>query len=570
MTRTTARRLGAFALVALIAGLAVHNAAMAQLWELGVRGRTLDVVAAWKEGLLLLGLALAAWGVRGRPSLQKVDALAAAYAIVIVIYAVIPQDALGGEATTRGELLALRHHLLPVAAYALGRLLSAWWRERSWLAGTIALTAAGIAVIGLFDLAFINLQAWRDSGVPGWYREQLDLAYEGLSGLPENWVYNTGDEQNPIRRLVSTFLSPLASAYALVVALIYVASREFRVWWGLLAVVLYAGLLYTHTRAAFGALVVGLVVLAIAQRRVAPVVLAAVSIAVGALFLVAYPSIGPSTSYTEAELEFLRANAEREPGESSDPFAADESSTRSHLRNLRDGIETVLGHPQGYGLGNAGVVAKRTGVEIKAGESTYTELGVDAGIAGMAAFVLWSIALLVALWRREAWLAAAFVGRTPSRLADRRDRRALARRDRLGSRRSRARAATRRAGGRSAGGDRDLAVQRRKRCNRPGGCPSECLEHGEVDGRDPVARAVVAGVVPGEEPTDGNSRLREGRVIRASFDVDHPSVDTASLEVPEPARGEGALVDPVLAGPRTEDVEVEVADDLGSRAAVLT
>ena len=136
MTRATARRLGAFALVALIAGLAVHNAAMAQLWELGVRGRTLDVVAAWKEGLLLLGLALAAWGVRGRPSLQKVDALAAAYAIVVVIYAVIPQDALGGEATTRCELLALRHHLLPVAAYALGRLLSAWWRERSWLAGT--------------------------------------------------------------------------------------------------------------------------------------------------------------------------------------------------------------------------------------------------------------------------------------------------------------------------------------------------------------------------------------------------------------------------------------------------
>jgi hypothetical protein len=67
-------------------------------------------------------------------------------------------------------------------------------------------------VVGLADLAFISLQAWRDSGVPGWYREQLGLDYEGLSGLPENWVYNTGDEDNPIRRLVSTFLSPLASA----------------------------------------------------------------------------------------------------------------------------------------------------------------------------------------------------------------------------------------------------------------------------------------------------------------------------------------------------------------------
>jgi hypothetical protein len=394
--------------VALVAGLAVHNAAMAQLWELGVRGRTLDVVAAWKEGLLLLALALALWGARGRPSLRRIDFLAAAYAVVVVLYAVIPQDSLGGEATMRGELLALRHHLLPVAAYALGRLLSAWWRERSWLAGTIALTAGGIAVIGLFDLAFVNLQAWRDSGVPGWYREQLDLDYEGLSGLPENWVYNTGDEENPIRRLVSTLLSPLASAYALVVALIYVASRRFRWWWGVLGVVLYAGLLYTHTRAALGALVVGLAVLALAQRRLAPAVLAAVSVAVAALFLAAYPTLGPSTSYTQPELVFLRANAEREPGESSDPFAADESSTRSHLRNLRDGIETVLAHPQGYGLGNAGVVAKRTGVEIKAGESTYTELGVDIGIAGAAIFVVWSLALLLELWRREAWLAAAF------------------------------------------------------------------------------------------------------------------------------------------------------------------
>ena len=352
---------------------------MAQLWDLGVRGRTLDVVAAWKEGLLLLGLILAAWGVRGRPSLRDGRRARGRVRGRHRRLRSHPAGLAGGEATTRGELLALRHHLLPVAAYALGRLLSAWWRERSWLPGTIALTAAGIAVIGLFDLAFINLQAWRDSGVPGWYREQLDLDYEGLSGLPENWVYNTGDEQNPIRRLVSTFLSPLASAYALVVALIYVASRELRVWWGLLGVVLYVGLLYTHTRAAFGALVVGLVVLAVAQRRLAPIVLAAVSVAVGALFLAAYPTLGPSTSYTQAELEFLRANAEREPGESSDPFAADESSTRSHLRNLRDGIEAVLEHPQGYGLGNAGVVAKRTGVEIKAGESTYTELGIDAG-----------------------------------------------------------------------------------------------------------------------------------------------------------------------------------------------
>jgi hypothetical protein len=392
----------------LVVGLVVHNVAMAQLWDLGVRGTSLDFVAAWKEALLLVALALVAWNVRRLPAVKAADVLALAYAIVIVVYWLIPQDTLGGEATTRGELLALRHHLFPVAAYALGRLVAWAWEERGRLGVFVVISAVVVAVVGVVDLAFVSLQAWRESGVPGWYREQLGLEYEGLSGLPENWVFNTGDEENPIRRLVSTFLSPLASAYALVVALIYVLSRPFRWWWGLLAVLFYVALLYTHTRAAFVALAFGLVVLALAQRRIAPAVLAVASLLVAALFVVAYPTIGPSTSYTTEELEWLRENAEQQGDETEDPLSGDDASTESHWRNLREGVRVVIEHPQGYGLGNAGVIAKRTGVEIRAGESTYTELGVDAGIAGVAAFVLWSIAVLIGLWRREAWLAAAF------------------------------------------------------------------------------------------------------------------------------------------------------------------
>jgi hypothetical protein len=137
-------------------------------------------------------------------------------------------------------------------------------------------------------------------------------------------------------------------------------------------------------------------------------VLAFASLVIGALFLAVYPSIGPSTSYTPEELEWQRENAQQEGETSDDPFSGSESSTESHWRNLREGIRVVVEHPQGHGLGNTGVVAKRTGVEIRAGESTYTELGVDAGVAGLAAFVLWSLAILVGLWRREAWLAAVF------------------------------------------------------------------------------------------------------------------------------------------------------------------
>ena len=403
----TSARLATGAVAVLVVGLALHNAAMAQLWDLGVRGDLLDGFAAWKEIVLLVAILVLAWSVRDRVDVTAIDLLAAVYALVVVLYALIPQGWLDGEATTRGELLALRHHLLPVGGYVLGRLVGAVRRDPTPLGVLVVLTAIGIALLGLLDVAVVSLQAWRDSGVPSWYGEQLGLDYRGLSGLPENWVYNTGDEENPIRRLVSTFLSPLASAYALVVALIFVASRPLRWWWALAAAFLYVGLLYTHTRAAFLALAFGLVALGMLQRRTAPIFLGVASIVVSAAFVAAYPSIGPTSSYTDEELEYLRANAEREPDESSDPFSPGESSVSSHWTNLRDGVREVLEHPQGYGLGNAGVVAKRTGVEIRAGESTYAELGIEAGLLGAAAFLAWSIALLAALLRRVAWVAAA-------------------------------------------------------------------------------------------------------------------------------------------------------------------
>jgi hypothetical protein len=251
------------------------------------------------------------------------------------------------------------------------------------------------------------LQWWRDSGVPGWFHDQLGLAYECLSFLPENWILNTGDEDNPVRRLVSTFLSPLASGYLLVVALLLLASIRPRRWTVIAAVVASGGLLWTHTRAAFVALAAGLLVLALVRRSWAHAGLALASVVVAAGFVAVFPTIGPSTSYTATELACLRANAAAEGGATEgDALTGGDSSTESHLSSLRDGIETVLRHPWGYGLGNAGVVASRTGVEIRAGESTYTELGVDTGLAGALAFAGWLLALGLALRRRSAWLTA--------------------------------------------------------------------------------------------------------------------------------------------------------------------
>jgi O-Antigen ligase len=398
-------RLPRVALLVLVVGLALHNLAMALLWQAGVRDTALTVVAAWKDMVLLVAL-VATLAVAGSvPRLLWADRLALAYGAVVVVYWLLPQSWLGGEATTRGELYALRHHLLPLGAYLLGRLLAldrAWWRR---IGLTVVGVAVGLAVWGFVDVYLVPLQWWRDSGVPDWFSEQLGLTYRCLSGLPENWILNT-DEESPVRRLVSTFLSPLATAYALLVAQLLLAAIRPRRWTIAAAGVVYAGLLWTHTRAAFIALPVGLLVLAALRRSWVPAGLAAGSVAAAVAFVALFPAIGPTTTYTEAELACLRENAAAEGAGTDDPFSSGESSTSSHLTALRDGIEVVARHPWGYGLGNAGVSASRTGVEVKAGESTYTELGVDAGLLGVAAFVGWLAALFWALRRRSPWLAA--------------------------------------------------------------------------------------------------------------------------------------------------------------------
>ena len=126
-------------------------------------------------------------------------------------------------------------------------------------------TAAFVAAFGLIDVYAVPLSFWRPW--PGGSSDQLGLRYTGLSGLPENFVYNAGNGV-VFRRLTSTFLSPLATSYLLVVALFFIPMR--RRWGPPLGLLIFAALLWTHTRSALLALVVVLALRAIVRRRVRP------------------------------------------------------------------------------------------------------------------------------------------------------------------------------------------------------------------------------------------------------------------------------------------------------------
>ncbi len=409
------------ALYVFIVGLAVHNAVMAALYSAGVRGSTLTAITAWKEILLAVALArVARDAVRERRlpfRFGVADGFALAFAVVCLVYAVVPQSALDGLAGRKAVALALRHDVVPVAAYFLGRSLRLGRADLRRLAWTLLGTAGLVATLGLLDVYLIPIGWWRTNGVVDYFHKHLGYDYHGtgenprVAGLPENFIFNVGGDKPFLRRLVSTFLSPLASSYLFVVALVGAAAvmRKRRTIAIVLLVLAAAGLLWTFSRSSLLAVAVGLVVLAAVQRRPWLLAGAAVVVVVAVGWAHVFPRIAPTGNWTKADLVYQHALAAAHPGASNSASSASESSLSEHWQSLKDGIRTVIHHPQGYGLGNVGQTASRTNTPLKAGESNYTELGAEVGVLGAALFVGWCVALLVGLvraGREDPWAAA--------------------------------------------------------------------------------------------------------------------------------------------------------------------
>jgi O-antigen ligase len=169
-----------------------------------------------------------------------------------------------------------------------------------------------------------------------------------------------------------------------------------------------AALLFTFSRSSLIALAAGLVVLAAIRRRWWPLAAAVATVAVSIAWVHVFPSVAPTGHWTRQDLVEQRQNARVEAGNPNSPLSTSEPSIHNHLTSLRDGARTVLRHPQGFGLGNAGQTASRTGTPIRAGESNYTEIGVETGILGALLWIAWNVGILAALVRAAPAIAAAF------------------------------------------------------------------------------------------------------------------------------------------------------------------
>ena len=235
---------------------------------------------------------------------------------------------------------------------------------------------------------------------PGWFQDQLGLSYSGLlRACRENFVYNAGGGE-VFRRLTSTFLSPLATGYLLVVALFHVPLR--RRFGPPLALLLFAALLWTHTRAA------------VARARLSACWLSrccaggrgrscwpSLVAVVGFAFVKEYTHFGPRTHFTATELHDAgAARQDRRPRlERRDECERrlDERAPREPARRDPHRVPPPVGLRPRQRRGHRVADARaRCGPASRPTPSSASRPGSLGGLL----FAAWSLALL----RRLAWL----------------------------------------------------------------------------------------------------------------------------------------------------------------------
>jgi hypothetical protein len=375
----------------LVAGMAFHNFALMVLLALHTPPPLIRVVQSWKElVLVLLSLLAVARLLRERRPwqlgrLMAMDWIAVAFTAVLVVYLILPSSLLPGTANFLQRLFAFRTAVLIPLLYFLGRVFcrpsEGDMRDVSWL---VVGAGAVVGAFGLYELWLVPTARWLDWGV-NLFSSWLGFKYNGPAGLPANFFQSLPDGLL-LRRMVSTYISPLGIAYtgllAWPVAVVLLdrphRSRRIAAVTGFAALFLLLGILFSVTRLALLLLAGESVVLALLLRTRLVVVLVPVVVGSVAAILFLYPSFGPVVD------PYLL------PGEShrhtilyiGDPSLAE------HLRALAADLRVDAQHPLGTGLGGSVHRFVQTTVDT-AGTGESAVLGVfgDVGIVGGALYV---------------------------------------------------------------------------------------------------------------------------------------------------------------------------------------
>jgi len=376
----------------LVAGMAFHNFLIMVLVRLGTLPVFIRTVQIWKEAIIALLVVVAGLrlyrayrdGSLGRPT--ALDWVAGAFLLVMLVYLVLPSSVLDGHASTQQRLAAFRIVALFPVLYALGRTYKpANLRDVAVVAWLVVGAAAVVGAFGLIELWFVPTRAWLDWGVND-FSAWLGFHYSGPRGLPENFFQTLGVGLY-LRRMVSTYLSPLGIAYTgllvFPIGVVLLAVQRKRSYGQTLAIIamvlLLAGILLSVTRLALLSLVGEVVLIAIIVRRPWAYISAPLVIAAVLAVIIVYPQIGPVVDDNLNHPISARSGG---------VISASDPSLLEHLKTVAADLKVAVRHPLGEGLGSSGTSAVRfsstasSSPDYAPGESAILTMFVDTGVLG--------------------------------------------------------------------------------------------------------------------------------------------------------------------------------------------
>ena len=365
----------------LVAGMAFHSFALMWLLHLGTPHVLVRAFQGWKEVVLLVLTVVALSRIwhsqrQGRHGpMILTDWVAIAFAALTVAYFLVPSSALHSGVNLPQRLVGFRIVFLIPLLYFLGRTIGTGSDRERLTVVLLGLGAAAVAtVFGIVELFFVPTRVWLDWGV-NQYTSFLGFTYHGPAGLPENF-FLTLSNGTLVRRMVSTYISPLGVAYTAVALFpMAVAVMDRRVpqqtarWIAMLTTLLIVGVALSITRLALFALVGEAVLLWVVLRRAWIAGLIPVLIVAALLTVFPYTTIAPAVDRDLGSVHRIGLQW---------GFTND-SSTREHYGYLVQDLRFDLEHPLGLGVGAS---SARYGTLVGTGESAVLGMFGDMGLLG--------------------------------------------------------------------------------------------------------------------------------------------------------------------------------------------
>lgn len=347
-----------------IFALPIYTTSLSISFDLGLRW-LVTVLQYSKEIFVLVFFTNTILCLNKRPQFLLIDKLLLGFLALNLLYLVLPIGSFGWYE----KLMAFRNISLLVFIYFIGRFIDTskiYLNEVFSLVGLVGI-AAGVIVLGefVFDTHFQTITGYAEYN--SYYFGQEPTGHYGLS-----WTF---ENESGYKRFASFFANPLDHAAATVITVsmllaltISSANKvQFNKFTTLVLLATLASIVFAFSRAAFASYCMVFYVYSLVTKNRFILKWANYALLAGFMVIVFF---GKDIYDHLVETVLLQDN-----------------SSLTHITDWLNGIESIVAHPLGIGLGESGRVSVYDNLQT-GGENALIIIGVQIGVIGMIIYVL--------------------------------------------------------------------------------------------------------------------------------------------------------------------------------------